>query len=167
MKNLLSIVVTCTLMMFVAGCEATNSDMMRPSLPQSVQGAAGAGAQANAQPAQINSESSGGSSLTAASPYAGDGKGAAVQQNVNPTPFLQDSSPMQPGMELPSGALVSRADGTMYGPGDMSPAGGGPGMEGPGTGGSTPNQSFRGAGAKSTAGATIPGKQSNQGAIPK
>jgi hypothetical protein len=166
-KNLLAIAVTCTLMMFVAGCEGANSGMMMPSLPESVQGAAGAGAQATAQPAQITSESNGGSSLAAASPYAGDGKGGAVQQNVNPTPFLQASSPMKAGMELPAGALVSRADGTMYGPKDMSPAGAGPGIEGPGTGGSTPNQSFRGAGTKSTAGATIPGNQSNKGAIPK
>jgi hypothetical protein len=76
---------------------------------------------------------------------------------------------MKSGMALPAsaGALVSRADGTMYGPTDMSPAGIGPGMEGPGSSGSTPNQSFRAAGTKSTAGATIPGKETNKGATPK
>jgi hypothetical protein len=166
-KNLVAIAVICTLMMIVAGCSGTNSGMMMPSLPGSVEGAAGAGAQANAEPAQIDSASNGGSSLAAASPYAGDGKGGAVQQNVNPTPFLQASSPMKAGMALPAGSLVSRADGTMYGPGDLSPAGAGPGMERPGTGGAAPNQGFRAPGTKSSAGATIPGNQSNKGAIPK
>jgi len=166
-KNLLAIAVCCTLMIIVAGCSGTNGGMMMPSLPGSVEGAAGAGAQATVEPPQIDSHSNGGSSLAVASPYAGDGKGGVVQQNVNPAPFLQASSPMKAGMALPVGSLVSRADGTMYGPGDLSPAGVGPGMEGPGTAASTPNQSFRASGTKSTTGATIPGNQNNKGAIPK
>ncbi len=105
------------------------------------------------QPAQIDSASNGGSSLAAAAPYAGDGKGGAVQQNINATPFLQASTPMKTGMALPAGALVSRADGTMYGPTDLAPAGAGPGTEASGT--------------KSAAGATIPGNQSHKGATPK
>lgn len=169
MKNLLAIAVICTLMMLVVGCSGNNVGTS-PSLPEAVEGAAGAGAQATAEAAQIDSHSNGGSSLAAAAPYGGDGKAGAVQQNVNPTPFMQSSIPMKAGMAMPASSsvtLVSRADGTMYGPTDMSPAGAGPGMQGAGTGGSTPNQSFRGAGTKSTAGATIPGNQSNKGAVPK
>jgi hypothetical protein len=166
-KTLLGMLVICSVV-FVAGC-AGNNVGTSPSLPEAVKGAAGAGAQATAGAPQIDNESNGGSSLAAAAPYASDGKGGAVQQNVNPSPFMTASSSMKSGMALPAsaGALVSRADGTMYGPTDMSPAGIGPGMEGPGSGGSTPNQSFRGAGTKSTAGATIPGKETNKGATPK
>jgi hypothetical protein len=117
-----------------------------------VEGAAGAGQLGTPQPVQIDSASNGGSSLAAAAPYAGDGKGGVVQQNVNAAPFLQASTPMKTGMALPAGALVSRADGTMYGPTDMSPAG-------------TPaeNQS---SGAKSTTGA-VPAKPANKSATPK
>lgn len=129
MKNLLAIAVICSLMIMV-GCFGNNVGTS-PSVPGSVEGAAGAGAQPNAEPAQIDSHSNGGSSLAAAAPYAGDGKGGAVQQNVNPAPFLQASSPMKAGMAMPSSSsvtLVSRADGTMYGPTDMSAAGSGQGM---------------------------------------
>src|ERR1700760_3422146 len=117
-KNLFGIAVICTLvcgMMLVAGCSGNNVGTS-PSLPDAVEGAAGAGQMGTPQPPQIDSASNGGSSLAAASPYAGDGKGGA-QQNINATPFLQASTPMKAGMALPavSGALVSRADGTMYG----------------------------------------------------
>jgi hypothetical protein len=117
--------------MMIAGCSGNNVGTS-PSLPETVQGAAGAGAQSAAEPMQVDSASNGGSSLAAASPYAGDGKSTA-QQNVNPTPFLQASSPMKAGMTMPAVSattLVSRADGTMYGPTDMSPAGAGPGAQG-------------------------------------
>lgn len=170
MKHLFAIVVICTLLM-VTGCSGNNNAGTTPSFPETTLGASGSGAggQITAEGMQSDSGASGGSSLPAAAPYASDGKGPAVQQNVNAMPFMNSSSPMQSGMSLPesASALVSRADGTMYGPKDMSPAGIGPGMEGPGRGGATPNQSFRGAGTKSTAGATIPGNQSNKGAIPK
>jgi hypothetical protein len=149
-KNLFGIAVICMLMI-VAGCSGNNVGTS-PSLPDAVEGAAGAGQLGTPQPVQIDSASNGGSSLAAAAPYAGDGKGGAVQQNVNAAPFLQASTPMKTGMALPAGALVSRADGTMYGPTDMSPAG-------------TPaeNQS---SGTKSTTG-TVPVKPTNKSATPK
>jgi hypothetical protein len=169
-KHLFAMVVICTLLM-VAGCSGNNNVGTNPSFPETTLGASGsgAGARLTTEAMQSDSSASGGTSLPAAAPYGGNGKGAVVQQNVNPMPFLTSSSPLKPGMTLPgsASALVSRADGTMYGPTDMSPAGSGPGMEGPGSEGATPNQSFRGAGTKSTAGATIPGNQSNKGAIPK
>jgi len=168
-KHLFAMVVICTLLM-VTGCSGNNVGIS-PSFPETTLGASGSGAgpRITTEAMQSDSSASGGSSLPAAAPYASDGKGPAVQQNVNAMPFMTSSSPMKSGMSLPesASALVSRADGTMYGPTDMSPAGIGPGMEGPGRGGATPNQSFRGAGTKSTAGATIPGNQSNKGAIPK
>lgn len=138
-KNLLTIAIIGALIT-VAGCSGNNVGTS-PSLPEAVEGAAGAGAQSEPQPSQIDSHSNGGSSLAAASPYSGDGKSTA-QQNVNPTPFLQASSPMKAGMAMPAvtgTTLVSRADGTMYGPTDMSPAGADPGPQGMAA--STPNQS--------------------------
>lgn len=150
--------------MLVAGCSSGNNSGTTPSLPTVAEGAAGAGQQGTPQPPQIDSASNGGSSLAAAAPYAGDGKGGAVQQNINATPFLQASTPMKTGMPLPaaSGALVSRADGTMYGPTDMSPAGAGPGTQGMTSSGSAANQS---SGAKPTAGAA-PAKPTNKSATP-
>lgn len=164
MKNLFGIAVICTLvcgMMMVAGCSGNNVGTT-PSEPDAVEGAAGAGQMGTPQPLQIDSASNGGSSLAAASPYAGDGKGGAVQQNINATPFLQASTPMKAGMELPAGALVSRADGTMYGPTDMSPAGAGTGTQGTTSSGTTASQS---SGAKSTG--VVPAKPTTQGATPK
>lgn len=161
MKNLIGIALISTLvggMMMVAGCSGNNVGTT-PSVPEAVEGAAGAGQMGTPQPLQIDSASNGGSSLAAAAPYAGDGKGGAVQQNINATPFLQASTPMKAGMELPAGALVSRADGTMYGPTDMSPAGEGQGTTSSGT---TASQS---SGAKSTG--AVPAKQTNNGATPK
>lgn len=119
--------VVCGLMLF-AGCSGNNVGTS-PSVPEAVAGAGGAGAEGTAQPFQIDSTSSGGSSLTAAAPYAGDGKTAA-QQNVNPMPFMTASTPMKAGMAMPAAgsALVSRADGTMSGPTDMSAAGSDAGM---------------------------------------
>jgi hypothetical protein len=162
-KNLFGVAVIC-MVMIVAGCSGNNVGTS-PSLPEAVEGAAGAGQLGTPQPPQIDSASNGGSSLAAAAPYAGDGKGSPVQQNINATPFLQASTPMKTGMALPgmSGALVSRADGTMYGPTDMSPAGAGAGTQGMTSGGSAANQS---SGAKSTTGA-VPAKPTNKSATPK
>jgi hypothetical protein len=165
-KNLFSIAVICTLMI-VAGCEMNRTPL--PSLPDAARGAAGAGELPAPAPPQIDSASNGGSSLMAAAPYAGDGKGT-VQQNINPVPFLQTSVPMKSGMSMPASAaetLVSRADGTMFGPTDLPPAGAGPMIETVASGASTSNQSTRAASATSTAGSTIPAKQTNKGTTPK
>lgn len=161
MKNLFGVAVICMLMI-VAGCTGNNVGTS-PSLPDAVEGAAGAGQLGTPQPVQIDSASNGGSSLAAAAPYAGDGKGGAVQQNVNAAPFLQASTPMKTGMALPAGALVSRADGTMYGPTDMSPAGEGQGTQGMPSSGSAANQS---SGAKPATGA-VPARPANKTAAPK
>ncbi len=160
MKNLFGIAVICAVTL-VAGCSGNNVGTS-PSLPEAVEGAAGAGQLGTPQPLQIDSASNGGSSLAAAAPYAGDGKGGAVQQNINAAPFLQASTPMKTGMALPAGALVSRADGTMYGPTDMSPAGTGPGTQGMTSSGSAANQ---GSGVRSTAGAAT-AKPTNKSATP-
>jgi hypothetical protein len=167
-KKLFGFAVICTCvcgMTLFAGCSSGNNQGTMPSLPEVAEGAAGAGQLGTPQPPQIDSASNGGSSLAAAAPYAGDGKGGAVQQNINAAPFLQASTPMKTGMALPavSGALVSRADGTMYGPTDMSPAGAGPGTQGMTSSGSAANQS---GGAKSTTGA-VPAGQTNKNAAPK
>ena len=136
MKHLFVMVVICALLM-VTGCSGNNVGIS-PSFPETTLGASGSGAgpRITTEAMQSDSSASGGSSLPAAAPYANDSKGPAVQQNVNAMPFMTSSSPMKSGMSLPesASALVSRADGTMYGPKDMSPAGIGPGMEGPGRG---------------------------------
>lgn len=68
----------------------------------------------------------GGSSLPASSPYS-QPNGATAQQNVNPAPFMtagggQGQGTSSGGASLGSGALTSRADGTMSGPNDQPAA---------------------------------------------
>jgi hypothetical protein len=113
---------------------ATASSGSVPSSPNTAQGAAGAGMRTVDEAAQVDPSSSGGSTLATSTPYT-DGKGAAVSQNVNPAPFLTAN---EAGATTARGGastgLVSRADGTMYGPSDQPAAGVGPGMENASTG---------------------------------
>lgn len=134
---LLMIVSVCAVFVGCSGNDkdrATASSGSVPSSPETTQGAAGAGMATADEAAQVDPSSSGGSSLGTSTPYT-DGKGAAVSQNVNPAPFLTAN---EAGATTARGGsstgLVSRADGTMYGPGDQPAAGVGPGMEGASTG---------------------------------
>lgn len=127
----------------VMGCSgndkdrATASSGSMPSMPTAAQGAAGAGVASGDQAVQADPSSSGGSTLPASTPYT-QGKGTAVSQNVNPAPFLT-ASQAKPAMEGSAGSrgLVSRADGTMFGPADLPAAGIGPGTEGATQGGAS------------------------------
>lgn len=120
----------------VVGCSgndkdrATASSGSMPSAPTASQGAAGAGVASGDQAVQADPSSSGGSMLPASTPYS-QGKAGTVSQNVNPAPFLTAGQAKQgPETNTNSNGLVSRADGTMFGPGDQPAAGIGPGMEG-------------------------------------
>lgn len=115
---------------------ATASSGSMPSMPNTSQGAAGAGAASAEEPAQVDPSSSGGSTLPASTPYSQQ-KGTTVSQNVNPAPFLTASQAKPGPQNLGAVGLVSRADGTMFGPADLPAAGIGPGMEGPTQGGAS------------------------------
>lgn len=123
---------------------ATASSGSAPSSPNTAQGAAGAGMYSADQQTQADPSSSGGSTLQASTPYRQE-KGGAVSQNVNPAPFLTASQANPSGQNATSATgLVSRADGTMFGPADLPAAGVGPGMEGGATQGGIPRSSGRG-----------------------
>jgi hypothetical protein len=78
----------------------------------------------------------GGATLPANAPYR-QPNGTAVQQNINPAPFLvaagagQGAGPSSGASQITSGKLTSRADGTMSGPSDQPAAGTGWGTQGP------------------------------------
>lgn len=120
----------------LVGCSGNDKDRAMassgsmPSMPATSQGAAGAGMTSVEESVRVDPSSSGGSTLQASMPYT-DGKGGAVPQNVNAAPFLAASEESQ-GTQKNAAftGLVSRADGTMYGPNDQPAAGIGPGMEG-------------------------------------
>ena len=132
------IVSVCAVFVGCSGSDkdrATASSGSAPSSPNTAQGAAGAGMATENEAVQVDPSSSGGSTLPASAPYS-QAKGGAVSQNVNPAPFLT-ASEGKPGEAKVSSStgLVSRADGTMYGPSDQPAAGIGPGMEGATQGG--------------------------------
>jgi hypothetical protein len=79
--------------------------------------------------AKLNPASSGGSSLQASMPYS-QPNAPAASQNLNAAPFLTTAESAATRVPAPtwSPALTSRADGTMYGPGDRPAAGIGQGM---------------------------------------
>lgn len=172
MKNW-AVFLASLVLLTVLGCSGLDKDRATqptgsmPSFTTASAGSAGAGSEdANAkQYPQSDAESNGGHMLQASAPY--EGKGTPVSQNLNPAPFMNASQPVagkQSGE--PSSELVSRADGTMYGPGDHAAAGAGPGMEGAAMGGAYPSKSISGAGTKSGAG-KAPGKPASKPASPK
>jgi hypothetical protein len=136
------------------GCSGNDKDRATqptgsmPSSATTTAGAEGAGAGAGQPVEQVNPESSGGTSLPVSTPY-NDGKGQSVSQNLNAAPFLtarQSGAGSMP-KQVSSTGLVSRADGTMYGPSDLSAAGVGPGMQGAAQSGSFRGSKGTGAGS--------------------
>lgn len=135
MKRIFGILIGLA-MICVLGCSGNDKDRATaatgsaPSFQNQAAGAEGAGVVPPEQP-QSDPASSGGSMLPASTPYS-QGKGAAVSQNVNPAPFLTSESVKGNAAQraASSTGLVSRADGTMYGPSDQPAAGVGPGMQG-------------------------------------
>jgi hypothetical protein len=133
------------LIVFAIGCSGNDKDRVTqpagsmPSFANTSSGAEGAGVASGDQKMETSASSSGGTSLQASTPYS-SGK-TAVSQNLNPAPFLTAAAPGKGGTprETSSTGLVSRADGTMYGPSDLSAAGVGPGMSGAAEGGATRN----------------------------
>lgn len=117
---------------------ATASSGSAPSSPNIAQGAAGAGMSSADEQTQVDPSASGGSTLPASTPYSQE-KGKAVSQNVNPAPFLTASQSKPGAQNAASTGLVSRADGTMFGPADLPAAGVGPGMEGATQSGAAPS----------------------------
>ena len=114
------------------GCSGLNKDLggrttshgTMPSPAGASEGSAGAGERTQPATALMDAHASGGSTLPAYSSYGG---GAAQQQNINPTVFTNAAHAATQQQKAPETELVSRADGTMYGPGDQMPAGAGPG----------------------------------------
>ncbi len=104
--------------------DRTTSHGSMPSPAGAAEGSAGAGAKAQSPNRLMDAHASGGSTLPAYSAYGG---GTAQQQNVNPAVFVNASHAATQQQKAPETGLVSRADGTMYGPGDQIPAGAGPG----------------------------------------
>jgi hypothetical protein len=137
------------LIVYAVGCSGNDKDRATqptgsmPSFANTSSGAEGAGVASGDQKLETSPESSGGSSLEASTPYS-SGKGGAVSQNINPAPFLAASAAGS-GVQgaaprtASSTGLVSRADGDMYGPSDLSAAGVGPGTSGAAEGGATRN----------------------------
>jgi hypothetical protein len=130
----------------VMGCSGNDKDRATqptgsmPSFPNTTAGAEGAGTASGDQKIETSAASSGGSSLQASTPYS-SGKGASVSQNLNPAPFMTASAGAKAGAPNNPNAmgLVSRADGTMYGPNDLSAGGVGPGTSGAAEGGANRN----------------------------
>lgn len=115
------------------GCSGLNKDLggrttshgTMPSPAGAAEGSRGAGEKAQSPTAALmDSHASGGSTLPAYSTYGG---GTAQQQNVNAAVFVNAAHAATQQQKAPEPGLVSRADGTMYGPGDQIPAGAGPG----------------------------------------
>jgi hypothetical protein len=155
MKSIVALF-ACILIMSVLGCSgndkdrATASSGSMPSLPNEARGAAGAGTTSAENAWNTDAKAAGGSNLQVSTPY--QTKGTTVSQNVNPSPYLNATEGLKAGgqnAEL-AGGLISRRDGTMFGPTDQPAAGIGPGMQGtaqPATSAGT--RSTRGGGAVS------------------
>lgn len=149
------------LIVCVMGCSGNDKDRATqptgsmPSFANTSSGAEGAGVASGNQKQETSPESDGGTSLQASTPYS-SGKGGTVSQNINPAPFLTASAAGKGGTPKTASAtgLVSRADGTMYGPSDLSAAGVGPGMSGAAEGGASPSSGK----AKSNTGLSSPVK---------
>ena len=149
------------LIVCVMGCSGVDKDRATqptgsmPSFADTSSGAEGAGVASGDQKQETSPESDGGTSLQASTPYS-SGKGGTVSQNINPAPFLTASAAGKAGPPKTASAtgLVSRADGTMYGPSDLSAAGVGPGMSGAAEGGASPSSGK----AKSNTGLSSPVK---------
>lgn len=137
MKKLALLLVVSALLMVVVGCPVVDQ---RPEKTA----AASTGAQAPSaetkaeEPVRSDPAANGGSSLRASMPYSQAGAPVA-SQNLNAAPFLITAESR--GAIVPaatwSPALTSRADGTMYGPGDRPAAGIGQGMAVSAEGGKT------------------------------
>lgn len=142
---------------------ATQPTGSMPSFANTSSGAEGAGVASGDQKTETSAASSGGSSLQASTPY-NSGKGT-VSQNLNPSPFLTAAASGNGGAPKAASAtgLVSRADGTMYGPSDLAAAGVGPGMSGTAEGGATRSSNAGKAGAKTGLSAPVkpPSNQSS------
>jgi hypothetical protein len=155
--KLLSVFLGLLLIVVCLGCSGSDKDRATqptgsmPSFATTTAGAEGAGAGAGEPQQQVNPESSGGTSLAVSTPY-NDSKAQPVSQNLNPAPFLagRESGTAALPRESSSTGLVSRADGTMYGPSDLTAAGVGPGTQGAAEGGSYP--ASKGRAAKGNAG---------------
>jgi hypothetical protein len=151
----------------VMGCSGNDKDRATqptgsmPSFANTTAGAEGAGAVSGDQKMETSAASSGGSSLQASTPYS-SGKSSTVSQNLNPAPFLTAAGAKAGAPKTASATgLVSRADGTMYGPTDLAAAGVGPGMSGAAEGGANRSSNAGKAGAKT--GLSAPAKPaSNQ-----
>lgn len=127
MKTVLSIFVSL-LIAAAMGCSGNDKDRATqptgsmPSFANSSAGSSGAGVASGDQKEDANPASSGGSTLPASTPYS-QGK-TAVSQSLNASPFLVTSQEQGATQkQVSSMGLVSRADGTMFGPTDL-PAGG-------------------------------------------
>ena len=153
--KLISCLLASFLIAGVLGCSgsdkdrATASSGSMPSFPREAQGAEGAGAGAPPLAAYPDAHAAGGSTLGVSTPY--QSKGPAVTQNINPAPFLSGDKAMRGGPQQAdmAGGLVSRRDGTMYGPTDLPAAGSGPGMQGAAESGATGGRGARGGGGLS------------------
>jgi hypothetical protein len=151
----------------VMGCSGNDKDRATqptgsmPSFANTTAGAEGAGAVSGDQKMETSAASSGGSSLQASTPYS-SGKSSTVSQNLNPAPFLTAAGAKAGAPNIASATgLVSRADGTMYGPSDLAAAGVGPGMSGAAETGANRSSNAGKAGAKT--GLSAPAKPaSNQ-----
>ena len=120
--------VTCVLIVMALGCTSNDKNgagrertpgevgaaPLTPAASASVSGAS------MEKPAPSDPSANGGSSLTASTPYNGNGQ--TVSQNINPAPFLT-ASQKGTSTAVPPNSLTSRADGTMSGPNDQPAAG--------------------------------------------
>jgi hypothetical protein len=130
MKTMLSNL--CALMLIALGCfflgctsndkngagrEAPPRELGAPAPPVAASASVvPAGTEA---PGRSDPSANGGSSLTASTPYNGNGQ--TVSQNINPAPFLTASHAST--VAVAPNSLISRADGTMSGPNDQPAAG--------------------------------------------
>lgn len=115
------------------GCETAMTDhVSQASATSAPAAAAGSQAEAPETPsAGTAPASSGGSTLQASLPYS-QSNAPAASQNLNAAPFLTSAGPRSGATaQISSPGLTSRADGTMYGPGDQPAAGAGEGMIAP------------------------------------
>lgn len=151
----ISALLACFLIAGVLGCSGTDKDRATassgsmPSFPNEAQGAAGASAGAPPLASYPDAHAAGGSNLGVSTPY--QSKGPAVTQNINAQPFLSGDQAMRGTSQQAdtAGGLVSRRDGTMFGPTDLPAAGIGPGMQGAAESGATGGRGTRGGGGLS------------------
>jgi hypothetical protein len=128
MKKLALFFVVTALLMIVVGCPVAGQKREKALTTSAATQAPSAGTQAEA-PVRSDPAANGGSSLRASMPYSQPGTPIA-SQNLNAAPFLIAAESHAAIVPAPtwSPALTSRADGTMYGPGDRPAAGIGQGM---------------------------------------